>query len=351
MLDWVSPIQPERQTAMAAALVAIEAEQAVFIVPDDGTKIDVKIASESVWLTAAQMSVLFGRELSGIRRHIRNVFAEKEVPDQEGYRTIPPVTAATGGRPEPTYNLDVIISVGYRVKSQRGVEFRQWATRTLKQQLIHQYRIRAQEAENVLAGLKNIQLLASGVTAEDKTDAAEVLALIEQYARSWQLLLEYDEDKLPQAPAQPTKKMARLTLRQATSAIDGFKEALAKKGQATELFGTDRSGHGLASLLGNLEQTWGGTPLYPNVETRAAHLLYFVIKNHPFLDGNKRIGSLLFLHYLNKNGRPLLEERALVALALLIAESAPKHKDIVVRLIISLMTVDGAAPATAVFTA
>src|SRR4029078_12928007 len=132
-----------------------------------------------VWLTAAQMSALFGRELSGIRRHIRNLFAEKEVPDQEGYRTILPVIAATGGRPEPTCNLDVIISVGYRVKSQRGVEFRQWA-----------------------------------------------------------------------------------------------KKALAKKGQATELFGTDRCGDGLASILGNLEQTRGGDRLYPNVETRAGHLLY-----------------------------------------------------------------------------
>ena len=118
-----------------------------------------------------------------------------------------------------------------------------------------------------------------------------------------------------------------------------------RRDRQSELFGTDRGSDGLASLLGNLEQTWGGTPLYPNVETRAAHLLYFVIKNHPFLDGNKRIGSLLFLHYLQtKNRRPLLEESALVALALLIAESAPKHKDIVVRLIISLMTPDGWAP-------
>ena len=326
----------------------MDAEQAVFIVPDDGTQIDVKIGSETVWLTPGQMADLFDRHHSVIRKHVRNVFDQGELAEEGNAQNL---RISTGGRPDTAYSLDVIISVGYRVKSQRGVEFRQWATRTLKQQLIHQYRTRAQEAENVLAGLKNIQLLASGVTAEDKTDAAEVLALIEQYARSWQLLLEYDEDKLPQAPVQPTKKMARLTLRQATSAIDGFKKALAKKGQATELFGTDRGGDGLASLLGNLEQTWGGTPLYPNVETRAAHLLYFVIKNHPFLDGNKRIGSLLFLHYLNKNGRPLLEESALVALALLIAESAPKHKDIVVRLIISLMTVDGVTTVLAVPTA
>jgi prophage maintenance system killer protein len=130
--------------------------------------------------------------------------------------------------------------------------------------------------------------------------------------------------------------MQRLTHRQAADITDRFKKSLAGKGQATELFGKDR-GDALASILGNLEQTWGGKPVYPNVASRAAHLLYFVIKNHPFFDGNKRIGSLLFLHYLDKNHQPLLEESALVALALLIAESVPKHKEIVIRLIISLM--------------
>jgi len=320
---------------MARQLVPFE-RQAVFIVPDDGSQIDVRIGGETVWLTPGQMSELFGRELSVIHRHVRNVFAQREVPDEEGYRQNLPTTSAKGGRPEVAYNLDVIISVGYRVKSQRGVEFRRWATRILKEQLIGDYRRRADDASQVLAGLKHIEFLARDAAASHLNETVEVLALIERYARSWHLLLQYDERKLPAPPTESSKRMGRLTHRQATKIIDEFRKSLAKKGQATDLFGRDR-GDGLASILGNLEQTWGGQPVYPNVETRASHLLYFVIKNHPFFDGNKRIGSLLFLHHLHKNRRPLLEESALVALALLIAESDPKHKEVVIRLIISLM--------------
>lgn len=312
-------------------------DQAIFIVPDDGTHIDVRIGKETVWLTAWQMSALFDRELSVIHRHIRNTFAQGEVSDEEGYRQNLPITSPTGGRPEVAYNLDVIISVGYRVKSQRGVEFRRWATRVLREHLIDDYRRRAVEASNVLAGVRNIEHLARHASTTSHEDALAVLGLIERYSRSWQLLLQYDEKKLPlPPPAEPAKRMARLTYRQATNIIDRFKRSLAQKGQATELFGKER-GDGLSSALANLEQTWGGTPVYSNVESRAAHLLYFVIKNHPFFDGNKRIGSLLFLHYLEKNNRPLLEESALVALALLIAESDPRQKEIVTRLTISLM--------------
>jgi prophage maintenance system killer protein len=308
-------------------------DQAIFIVPDEGTQIDVKIGSETVWLTTAQMAKLFARDVSVIRKHVRNVFGQGELGEENNRQNLPVIGA---GHPEPAYSLDVIISVGYRVKSQRGVEFRQWATRVLKEYLIREYRRRADEASNVLAGLKNIELLARDATASELEGPAEVLGLIERYARSWHLLLQYDERKLPPPSAEPSKRMQRLTHRQAADITDRFKKSLAGKGQATELFGKDR-GDALASILGNLEQTWGGKPVYPNVASRAAHLLYFVIKNHPFFDGNKRIGSLLFLHYLDKNHQPLLEESALVALALLIAESVPKHKEIVIRLIISLM--------------
>lgn len=317
---------------MAKHLV-VPQDRAVFIAPDDGVQISVQIGGETVWLTAAQMAELFERDASVIRRHVRNVFRQGELTEENNRQNLPVIGA---GRPEPAYSLDVIISVGYRVKSQRGVEFRQWATRTLREHLIKNYRRRAEESSQILAGLKNIELLAQGATTVDPGDTEEILALIERYARSWHLLLQYDEKKLPPPSGEPSKRMTRLTPRQATKIIHKFKNSLAQKGQATDLFGRDR-GDGLASILGNLEQTWGGQPVYPNVETRAAHLLYFVIKNHPFFDGNKRIGSLLFLHYLEKNNRPLLNESALVALALLIAESDPRQKDVVVRLIISLM--------------
>jgi prophage maintenance system killer protein len=309
-------------------------EQAVFIASGDGPEIDVRIGGETVWLTTEQMANLFGRDVSVVRRHVRSVFEEGELPNEGYYRQFLPVIGP--GRPEPTFNLDVIISVGYRVKSQRGVEFRQWATRTLRQRLIGDYRRRADEASHVLAGLKNIERLAHDATISGSNETLAVLRLIEKYARSWHLLLQYDEKKLPPPPEEPSKRMAKITYRQAVNIIDRFKYSLAEKGQATDLFGKER-GDGLSSILANLEQTWGGMPVYPNVESRAAHLLYFVIKNHPFFDGNKRIGSLLFLRYLEKNDRPLLDESALVALALLIAESDPKQKEIVSRLTVSLM--------------
>lgn len=184
-------------------------EHAVFIVPDDGSQIDVRVTSETVWLTAAEMSELFGREASGIRRHIRNVFAEREVPDDESYRKNLPVTSDTGGHPEPIYNLDVIISVGYRVKSQRGVAFRQWATRILKERLTGDLRRRAAESEQMLYGLKNIELLAHSAATTRAEETQEVLAPIEKYARSWHLLLQYDEKKLPSLPGEERPAVAR----------------------------------------------------------------------------------------------------------------------------------------------
>ena len=309
-------------------------DQTVFIASNDGHEIDVRVGGETVWLTTEQMAKLFGRDVSVIRRHVRSVFDQRELADEGNYRQILPVIGR--GHPEPTYSLDVIISVGYRVKSQRGVEFRQWATRVIKERLISDYRRRVEKASHVLGVIKNIEHLARDAATYDQEETSSILGLIERYARSWYLLLQYDEKKLPPPPVEPSKRMARLTYRQATNIIDGFKRSLTQKGQATDLFGKER-GDGLSSILANLEQTWGGTPVYPNVQSRAAHLLYFVIKNHPFFDGNKRIGSLLFLHYLEKNSHPLLEEGTLVALALLIAESDPKQKEIVTRLTLSLM--------------
>lgn len=320
---------------MGKDLIQFE-DRAGFVVPGKDTRIDVRIGSESVWLTPAQMSDLFGRELSVIHRHIRNAFSEGEVPDEEGYRQNLPITSKAGGRPEVAYNLDVVISVGYRVKSSNGVAFRRWATGIIKEKLLSDYRRGARDTSTLLAGVKNISILAKSIDADDPESNLRLLDLIDRYARSWQVLLQYDEKRLPEPSGELSKKMARLTLRQAQKAIEQFRKSLIKKGEATEIFGRDR-GDLLGALLGNLEQTWGGQPVYPNIDTRAAHLLYFVIKNHPFVDGNKRIGSLLFLHYLEKNKRPLLEDSALVALALLVAESDPKQKEFVIRLIVSLM--------------
>jgi len=318
---------------MARELVA--GGEAVFIVPDDGAQIAVHIASETVWLSQRKMADLFATSSDNIGLHLKNIYADGELAEAataEDFSVVQREGRRQVKRRVRHYNLDAIISVGFRVNSKRGITFRAWANTVIKDRLRHDLSRRTEESQRYLAGLKNVELLAD----DHAHDARAVLDLIGRYARSWRLLLQYDENALPPAPIETTR-MARLTLNQANQIVEKFKRTLAKAGQATDLFGRVRD-DGLTSILGNLEQTWEGVPVYPNVDVRAAHLLYFVIKNHPFVDGNKRIGSLLFLHYLSKNERALPEESALVALALLIAESAPKHKEIVVRLIISLMS-------------
>jgi len=330
---------------MANQLVPVE-EKAVFIVPEADVKIDVRIESENVWLTQQQLADLFDVSVPTVNEHIGNIYRQRELDRKATIRKFRIVRKEGNrevNRDIAHYDLDAIISVGYRVNSRRGVAFRQWATRTLRQRLLDEHKRRTAQAEQYLAGFHNVELLAHNTS---DTDAQAMLELIGRYAKSWRLLLQYDENKLPPAPTLPTKRMQRVTVNQANRLVDQFKKTLAQGGQATELFGKLRD-DGLGSILGNIEQTFGGVPLYPNIDTRAANLLYMVIKNHPFFDGNKRIGSLLFLHYLSKNQRPLLGQNTMVALALLIAESDPRQKDAVVRLVISLMQAGGHGDANA----
>lgn len=241
---------------------------------------------------------------------------------QEGRRTV--------RRDIEHYSLDAIISVGYRVNSKTATAFRQWATRVIRERLVGAHR----ERQLAQGRLDALGALAAHVTTDQ--EARALLSIIGRFTNSWQMLRQFDERQLPERPAIATRRVRRLTLRQAHAAIEALKAELMQKGEASDLFGREPSG-GLAGILGNIEQTFDGRALYPSVEERAAALLYFVIKNHPFTDGNKRIGSLLFVHYLDKNGRLFRDDgslrfdsNALVALALLVAESDPKQKDIVI---------------------
>jgi prophage maintenance system killer protein len=266
--------------------------------------------------------------------HIGNVFAEGEL---ERENNIQKMYIDRSKKPVTLHSLDVIISVGYRVKSPTGVHFRQWATRVLRERLVGTHRQRQLEQ----ARLEALGALATHVLTDE--EARALLSVISRFSDTWQMLRQYDENQLPHRPAAPTKRIRRFAVKQAHAAIATLKAELMRKGEASELFGLER-GDGVASILGNIEQTFGGKVLYPSVEERAAALLYFVIKNHPFTDGNKRIGSLLFLHFLDKNGclaKPDGTQRfnnnALVAIALLVAESDPKQKDVVMRLIIAML--------------
>jgi prophage maintenance system killer protein len=245
------------------------------------------------------------------------------------------------------YNLDVIISVGYHVKSLRGTQFRLWATRTLREHLLRGYTLNQRRlAERGLGEVEQaVGLLARTLTAHALvTDEGQaVLQVVQQYTRAWRLLLEYDEKRLAERPRQPVSPGAPLTFDEARVAVAALHDDLRARGEAGALFGQER-GDALAGILGAVEQTFGGTPLYPSAQARAAHLLYFVIKDHPFGDGNKRIGSLLFLDYLRRHGlllradgRPRLADNAVVALALLIAESEAGQKDLMIRLVLNLL--------------
>ena len=315
----------------------------IVIFEDATTPVEVRLEGETVWLTQKQIAELFSKNLRTVSEHIRNIFREGELDENSVIRKFR-ITAADGKTYQTAhYNLDVIISVGYRVKSQRGVRFRQWATRVLREHLTQGYSLNEHRlAELGLAELEQaVELLGRTLTRQELvTDLGrEVVGLILGYARTWRLLQDYDEGDLTVPPgARPARGI--LGVAEARRALDMLADELRDRGEAGELFARDR-GDGLASILGNLEQTMFGEALYGTREERAAHLLYFVIKNHPFSDGNKRSGAFLFLLYLRQEGMRLtLNEQGLTALTLLIAESDPKAKDLMVRLVMNLVAED-----------
>ena len=318
-------------------------EVAVYEGADGEARVDVRVDRETVWLTQRQMAQVFDTTPENVLMHLRNVFASGELEADATTKEF--LAVRTEGRRRVRrrlkhYNLDAIISVGYRVNSMRGVRFRQWATRTVHDHLVRGYTLNerrlaerglreARESLDLLARTLHNQALVNDT-------GRAVLDLIAGYADTWRLLLEYDEDRLLTPPGvQPSAGV--LEHGRAVAAIAEFRRDLMARNEASSLFGNPR-GDALAAILGNIEQTMFGEALYCSREEKAAHLLYFVVKDHPFSDGNKRIGSLLFLLYLKQEGMEhRLNPQALTALALLIAESAPAGKDLMIRLIVNLL--------------
>jgi len=315
--------------------------------PEGEVKLDVRLERETVWLSQAQMVELFGRDQSVISRHVRNIFKEDELPEESNMQKM---HIANSDKPVTFYSLDTIISVGYRVKSLRGTQFRIWATKTLRDHLLKGYTLNEQRLlEKGLSEVEQaVTLLSRTLTRNELVSGAgrDALEIIEQYTRAWRLLLQYDEQRLADVPQHPVEPSAGLSLADASAAIDELRSLLHEHGEASDIFGRERAGH-LGSILGALEQTFDGKPLYPTAQARAANLLYLVIKDHPFVDGNKRIGTLLFLDYLRRNGllfrpdgRPRLADNTMVALSLLVAESESKQKELMIRLILNLIEDD-----------
>ena len=308
-----------------------------------------RLEQETVWLSQRQMGDLFDTSIDNIGLHLKNIFSDEELDEgstTEDFSVVQIEGSRQVRRSLKHYNLDAIISVGYRVNSRRGVRFRQWATRVLREHLVQGYTLNAQRlADKGLAEARAaLDLMARTLTQQSLVsgEGEAVLGVVQRYLASFSWLLAYDENRLPAEPVTPVGPQ-ELGLEEARAAIDCLREELARRGEATPLFGQER-GEELAGILGSIEQTFGGTPLYPSAQIRAAHLLYFVIKDHPFPDGNKRIGTLLFLDYLRRNGllfRPdgvtRFADNAMVALALLIAESAPSQKELLIRLVLALL--------------
>lgn len=312
-----------------------------------GGAIEVRVDRESVWLTQRQMAELFDTSTDNISLHLKNIYADSELEEPattEEYSVVQQEGGRQVRRTLKHYNLDAIISVGYRVNSRRGVHFRQWATRTLKEHLTRGYTLNRQRLEEnareLEAALQLVRKAAAGeaLTTDQGRGLVDVIA---RYTQTFLLLQRYDEGLLTEPKGTPGGTLPSLA--EAQAAIADLKQNLIGRGEASDLFGQVRE-DGLTSILGNLDQSVFGEPAYPSIESKAAHLLYFTIKNHPFTDGNKRIGSFLFVDFLNRNGRlfsngePVINDVGLAALALLVAESDPKHKDVFIRLVMNMLT-------------
>ncbi|NCD12011.1 MAG: hypothetical protein EOL93_05630 [Epsilonproteobacteria bacterium] len=309
--------------------------------------LEVSLENETVWLSQKQLCELFDRDKSVISRHIKNIYKEGEL--DEISVVAKNATTASDGKTYSVefYNLDMIVSLGYRVNSKRATEFRKWATNVLKQYLIKGYalnhqRINAQSLNELTA---TMELVRKSIESKElsSNEAKGLLDIINNYAKTWALLQGYDSDALHALQGTLNQRFI-LDYDEAKHAIFELKKDLMAKGDATELFGNEKAGEFKGALL-NIYQTFGGVDLLPSIEEKAANLLYYVIKDHAFSDGNKRIGSFLFILFLHKNGiaykangEPKINDNALVSLALLVASSDSSQKELMVKLITNLLS-------------
>ena len=312
--------------------------------------VQVRLEGETLWLTQRQMAEVFATTPENVLMHLKNIFREGELDEavtakdflavrQEGSRQV--------RRRLKHYNLDAIISIGYRVNSTRATRFRQWATQVLRQHLTQGYSLDRERFEKNAAELEAALLLVRKAAAGQALTAdlgRGLVDVIARYTHTFLWLQRYDEGLLTTPEGSPGGVLP--TLAEAQAAIARLKADLMARGEASELFGRAR-GDAFAALLGNLDQSVFGEAAYPTVESKAAHLLYFVIKNHPFADGNKRSGAFLFVDFLARNGRllrngePVINDVGLAALALLVAESDAQNKDVMIRLIENMLALPG----------
>lgn len=301
-------------------------EIVIFETEDKEVKLPVTVEDETVWLNQNQMIELFGRDQSVISRHIRNAFKEHEVDEKSNMHFL---HIANSDKPVAFYSLDVIISVGYRVKSKRGVEFRRWANSVLKQYILRGYAVndnRIKQLGEVIRIMKR---------TEDELDSKQVLSVIEKYSNALDLLDSYDHQNMTRPKGNRATYV--LSYEECMEVIQSM-----RFGDESDLFGREKD-DSFKGSIGNIYQSFGGKDIYESLEEKAANLLYFVTKNHSFFDGNKRIAATMFLYFLDKNaalfvdGKKKIEDSTLVALTIMIAESRPEEKEMMVSVVMNCM--------------
>ncbi len=324
----------------------------IVIYEDGVVSLEATVEKDTLWLSQKQIAELFDVQRPAITKHLGNIFKSDELNEKVVCSILEHTTkhgamsSRTQKKKTKIYNLDAIISIGYRVNSKRATQFRIWATSILKEYLIQGYSLNQKRLAQ--KGMKEfseaIALLETTINQENLAcdEAKGLLDVIVGYGRSWSLLEGYDEDNLSM-PTYHNEHKFVLGYSEAKDAISQLKKELVKKGEASELFGREKAGE-FDGIIGNIYQTFGGDDLIASVEAKAANLLYYIIKDHPFVDGNKRIGAFLFILFLQKNkilyrtnGEAKINDNALVALTLMTAKSLPQQKDTVIALIVNML--------------
>lgn len=312
-----------------------ERKNEIILFENQGIKLEVNLKDETVWLTQAQMSALFNVKQATLSEHINNIFKEGELEERT---SIGISDKSSGGRKSKIYNLDVIISVGYRVKSKNGVIFRKWANNVLKDYMLKGYAVNQKRLEYLEKTVKLIDIANRIDERLEGNDAKEILRVIGDYSKALNLLDDYDHRTLEKVKGNIDERKIKYD-----DCIHVINQL--RFNSESSIFAIERN-RGLEAIIGNIYQSFGGQDIYKSIEEKGANFLYLIVKNHVFVDGNKRIAATLFIYFLNfygilyKNGRQTIDNNTLAALTLLIAESNPKEKEIIIDLVMNFLKND-----------
>lgn len=315
-----------------------EKKNEIILFENQGVKLEVNLSDETVWLNRKQLSELFGRDIKTIGKHINNALNEELKEDEAVVAKF--ATTAEDGKiyNMEYYNLDMIVSIGYRVKSQNGIKFRKWANRILKDYMLKGYAVNQKRLEYLEKTVKLIDIANRIDERLENNDAKEILKVIGEYSKALDLLDDYDHRTLKKIDGNIDER--KIEYMECLEVINKL-----RFNEESSLFAVERD-KGLESIIGNIYQSFAGQDIYKSIEEKGANFLYLIVKNHVFADGNKRIAATLFIYFLNfygilyKNGKQTIDNNTLAALTLLIAESNPKEKEVIIDLVMNFLNND-----------